>query len=142
MICLDTSILTPLILPESASERVAASFHSLPPDDLAVSQWTVIEFASLVARKVRMGDLDAEGAARADAQLDTLLERSVAILLPDLGDYVAARRYLRRFESGLRAPDALHLAIASNRGVTAFYTLDKKLIAAANLFGLPVAEGI
>lgn len=119
-----------------------AFFRGLPADDLAVSQWTIVEFASLVARKVRMGDLDGKAAAEADARFETLLKKSVAILLPNLGDYVAAKRYLRRFESGLRAPDALHLAIASNRDATAFYTLDKKLIAAGGLFGLPVAEGM
>ena len=142
MIYFDTSFLAPLVLPESTSNRVAAFFQGLPTNELAVSHWTILEFASLIARKVRAGDLDADGVGRAETGLETLLERSFAVLLPNLGDFVLARRYLGRFETGLRAPDALHLAIASNHGASAFYTLDKKLIVAGSLFHLPVAAGI
>ncbi len=37
--------------------------------------------------------------------------------------------------------DALHLAIANNRGARTFYTLDRKLLRAGRLLGLPVAAG-
>jgi predicted nucleic acid-binding protein len=42
----------------------------------------------------------------------------------------------------LRAPDALHLAIAANRNATAIYTLDAGLRKAGRLMGLPVRSGI
>ena len=63
----DTSFLAPLILPEASSELIAAFFEGLPDDDLAVSHWTRVEFASLLAREVRMGGLDAEAASAAAA---------------------------------------------------------------------------
>ena len=62
MRCFDTSFLVPLILPEATSEAIAAFFENLPADDLAVSNWTRVEFASLLAREVRMGNLDAAAA--------------------------------------------------------------------------------
>ena len=60
------------------------------------------------------------------------------MLFPGGDDFAVARRYLQRLETGLRAPDALHLAIAANRGAKTIYSLDKKLIAAGRILGLPV----
>jgi uncharacterized protein len=137
VIYFDTSFVAPLVLPEP-THSVTAFVRTLPSDELAVSHWTVVEFSSLIARKVRLGELDAEGAARTDARFEAAVDESFTVLLPNLNDFVLAKRYLGKFESGLRAPDALHLAIASNRDVTAFYTLDKRLIAAGRIFDLPV----
>ena len=52
------------------------------------------------------------------------------------------REWLYRFETGLRAGDALHLAIASNRGADAIYSLDQLMIAAGKELGLPTGAGI
>ncbi len=54
----DTSFLVPLILPEATSEPIARFFEDQPAGELAVSHWTRVEFASLLAREVRMGELD------------------------------------------------------------------------------------
>ena len=59
MLHLDTSFLVPLILPEATSARIAGLFGDLPMDDLAVSHWTRVEFASLLGLKARMGSLNA-----------------------------------------------------------------------------------
>ena len=142
MIYIDTSFLVPLVLPEATSDRVAALVGRLPIGELAVSHWTLVEFSSLIARKVRAGELDVEGSARAGARVEAEVEQSFAVLLPSLRDFVLAKRYLGNFETGLRAPDALHLAIASNRDATAFYTLDNRLIAAGKILDLPVSAGI
>jgi predicted nucleic acid-binding protein len=48
----------------------------------------------------------------------------------------------RHVTPSLRVGDALHLAIASNRNVGTFYTLDKKLLRAGKLLGLSIATGI
>ncbi len=42
----------------------------------------------------------------------------------------------------MRVGDAFHLAIASNHNASTFYTLDKKLLRAGKLLGLPVAAGL
>jgi predicted nucleic acid-binding protein len=42
----------------------------------------------------------------------------------------------------LRLGDALHLAIANNHGAERFLTLDKKLLKAGKLLGLPVTTGV
>jgi len=65
----DTSFLAPLILPEATSDKIAAFLRRLPYAELTVSHWTRVEFSSLIAREVRMGRLDVQAAARADARL-------------------------------------------------------------------------
>jgi uncharacterized protein len=64
----DTSFLAPLILPEAASDKIAAFVRRLPAAEFTVSHWTRVEFSSLIAREVRMGGLDVQAAARADAR--------------------------------------------------------------------------
>ena len=56
--------------------------------------------------------------------------------MPVRADYELATRLVENFESGLRAPDALHLAIAQNNGVGALATGDKVLAEAAAALGL------
>ena len=138
----DTSFPVPLILPEDTSESIAAFLERLSGEDLAVSHWTRVEFASLLARKVRMGDLNSTAAFQAGSQFETLVSRSFIVFLPNRDDFDRARDWLGRFETGLRAGDALHLAIAKNRGADAVYALDKPMIAAGEQLGLPTGAGI
>jgi uncharacterized protein len=138
----DTSFLVPLILPEATSEKIAAFFATLSPETLAVSHWTMVEFSSLIARQVRVGRLDAGAATRADARFDAMVDASFAVLLPNANDFDLARHYLGRSETGLRAGDALHLAVAKNHYAAAIYSLDKILLKAGKILQLPVSLGI
>ena len=142
MLYFDTSFLVPLILPEATSEPIAAFFEDLPADDLAVSHWTRVEFASLLAREVRMGKLDAAAARKAGSRFEAMIEESFVILLPSRDDFDRAREWLTHFETGLRAGDALHLAIASNRAADTIYSLDKSMVAAGQALGSPASTGI
>jgi predicted nucleic acid-binding protein len=81
-------------------------------------------------------------ASAVDARFEALLEASFAVLLPNAEDFGLAKRYLGQFETGLRAGDALHLAIATNHGADVIYSLDKLFLKAGNLLGLPVSMGI
>ena len=138
----DTSFLVPLILPEATSESIAEFFDGLPADQFAVSHWTRVEFASLLAREVRMGGLDASAARGAGSRFETMVEESFTVLLPNRSDFDRAREWLGYFETGLRAGDALHLAIAGNRGADAIYSLDKRLIKVGKRLGLPTRAGV
>ncbi|MGB8151732.1 MAG: type II toxin-antitoxin system VapC family toxin [Candidatus Cybelea sp.] len=142
MLYLDTSFLAPLVLPESTSDRIAAFVRRLPVEELTVSHWTRVEFFSLIARDVRMSVLDAATGARADARFEAMVDASFAVLLPNAEDFGLAKRYLGKFNTGLRAGDALHLAIAGNRQAAAIYSLDKGLLMAGRLLDLPVSMGI
>ena len=138
----DTSFLVPLILPEATSGLIAGFFDALPADELAISQWTRVEFASLLAREVRMGGLDAGTAREAGLRFEAMIDGSFAVLLPNRDDFDRAREWLGHFETRLRAGDALHLAIAGNHSADAIYSLDKVMISAGRTLGLPASEGI
>ena len=142
MLYFDTSFLTPLILPEATSDKIAAFVRRLPAEEFTVSHWTRVEFSSLIAREARIGGLDAQAAARADARFEGMLDESFTVLLPNADDFALAKRYLGRFETGLRAGDALHLAVASNHRAAVIYSLDKTLLKAGKLLDLPVSMGI
>lgn len=139
---LDTSFITPLIKQEPTSARVAQFVAGLPSGEIAISHWTRVEFSSVLAREVRMGGLEALAADSAIIQFDAIIAESFTVLLPGPEAFDLARQYLARYESGLRGGDALHLAIASTHRATAIYSLDKVLIKAGTLFGLPVSAGI
>jgi uncharacterized protein len=138
----DTSFLAPLILPEATSDQIAAFVRRLPAEEFAVSHWTRVEFSSLIGREVRMGSLDAQAAARADARFEAMVDESFTILLPNADDFSLAKRYLGQFETGLRAGDAFHLAVANNHRAAMIYSLDKTLLKAGKILDLPVSMGI
>ncbi|MBF0093332.1 MAG: type II toxin-antitoxin system VapC family toxin [Alphaproteobacteria bacterium] len=138
----DTSFLVPLILPEATSDKITKFLVDLSAEDLAVSHWTRVEFSSLLAREVRMGGLSAEAAREADVRFEAMVEESFAVILPNGDDFNLAKEYLGNYESGLRAGDALHLAIAKNHRAEAIYSLDKTLLKAGKNIGIPVSLGI
>lgn len=142
MLYFDTSFLAPLILPEATSEKITELIRDLNDEQLTVSQWTRVEFSSLLAREVRMGGLDGRAAAQADARFEAMLHSSFSVILPNFDDFNLARQYLGKFETGLRAGDAFHLAIATNHRARMIYSLDKGLLKAGNLLGLRVSMGI
>lgn len=138
----DTSFLVPLILTEETSDPIARFFADLAGEELAVSHWTRVEFSSLLAREVRMAGLSADAAREADARFETMVDESFAVLLPNCKDFNLAKEYVSCFETRLRAGDALHLAIATNRRAEAIFSLDKVLLKAGKILGVPVSEGI
>ena len=64
------------------------------------------------------------------------------VLMPTETDFGKAKHYLARHTAGLRAGDALHLAIAFNNMAEAIFTLDKTLLAVGTALGLPMSAGI
>jgi hypothetical protein len=142
MLYFDTSFLVPLVLPEATSEKIARFVGGLPMEKLTVSHWTRVEFSSLLAREVRMGRLEAKAAMRADDQFEEIVDESFVVLLPNVEDFSLAREFLRSHDTGLRAGDAFHLAIAKNHGAEAIYSLEKTMLKAGKRLGLPVTAGV
>lgn len=142
MIYLDTSFVAPLVIAEDTSDAVEAFVQKVKLGELATSLWTQVELASLVARKVRMGELSESQAEAVRSEFERVLDESFELLLPAAADFPAAAKFLRMPKIGLRAGDALHLAIAANHGVKKILTLDEGLIDAGKLLKLPVTRGI
>lgn len=111
----------------------------LPTGHLAISRWTEVEFASLLARDPWMGGMNAGEAHAMETLFEEVVAQSLVVWLPEAGDYDLAKRCPRRHETGLRAGDALNLAIAANRDARAVHNLDKTMIRAGKMLGLPIS---
>jgi predicted nucleic acid-binding protein len=106
---------------------------------LAISDWTRIEFSSAVARHIRVGHISQNVAVQIETAFEALVATSFVVVSPAPPDFDTARDYLRRYEMGLRAGDALHLAIASNNGAETIYSLDRGVLKAGGRLRLPVS---
>jgi len=142
LVYLDTSFLAPLAIPEDTSDAVERYLRKLEPGSLSTSLWTRVELASLLSRRQRMGDFDGDQAERIRAAFDQVLGKSLHLLVPTADDFVAAADLLRDPASGLRAGDALHLAVARNHGPMPVLTLDRGLMKAAKRLGIEAGTGI
>ena len=142
MLYLDTSFVAPLVIAEDTSNAVEAFVLKLKPGELATSLWTQVELASLVSRKVRMGELSTAEAEAVRREFERMLSESFELLVPSAADFAAAAKYLEVPKTGLRAGDALHLAIAANHGARKILTLDAGFIDAGKQLKLPVSRGI
>ena len=142
MIYLDTSFLTPLFRAEPVSERIENYLTAQPAGTLAISHWTRVEFASVMAREVRMKSINEATACKLIEEFDALAEDSLHVLIPAVEDFDLARGFVAEFAAQLRGPDALHLAIASNNGIDEILTLDDGLLFAAKKLKIKARRGI
>ncbi|HEX3653807.1 MAG TPA: type II toxin-antitoxin system VapC family toxin [Rhizomicrobium sp.] len=138
----DTSFLMPLVRREATSERVTDFLGGLAGTPLSTSHWTRVELCSAIARHVRMKVLRPAEAHTAMGNFQNGILQSFSLSAVTLHDWATAVSYLQNFETGLRAGDALHLAIGRNNNAQAIYSLDDRMIRAGKLLGLPVSRGI
>jgi uncharacterized protein len=131
MVYLDTSAIVPLFVHEATSDAVRKTIAGLPPEELAISEWTKTEFVSVIGVRVRTGGLERQVALEIVQALHDMARQSLSVLTPESSDFADAARYCERFKLGLRAGDALHLAIASNNGARLVYSLDRRMVQTA-----------
>ncbi len=134
---LDTSLLVAALTPETFTLRAQLWLRSNYEEQLTISDWVITEFSSALAMKVRTGALVLEDRAQA---LTTLAQMCITLLhVEDVrrSDFRVAANFADQHRLGLRASDALHVAIATERGAT-IVTLDRKLAEAATHLNVPV----
>jgi predicted nucleic acid-binding protein len=132
---LDTSVIVPLLVPEPMSP-VVDRWLAGAGDAVTTSRWAVIELHSAVGMKVRAGHLDpGQGSAVLHA-LATKVLPSLALIEVEPGHMTAAAGLLGQLDLGLRAGDALHLAMAHAASAAALVTFDHRLCAASRATGL------
>lgn len=133
---LDTSVLLPTLVVEPSTEAVYDCL-GVVDQELLISDFAAAEVASALSRLVRMGLLTGVDASARLADFDAW--RATMSLPVDIqaSDARLAYIYVRRFDLRLRAPDALHLAIAQRLGAT-LVTLDRRMANAAAELGAAV----
>jgi predicted nucleic acid-binding protein len=133
---IDTSFLAPYYLPEASSEAVESALRNLPPGSLLISPLVRTELASLLARKCGGKEMAPSDARRAMQALDAHVGNGV-LRVAALGarHFERATEWIMAMKHPLRAPDAVHLAVAAGQDAV-FWTLDKALARAAKWVGL------
>jgi predicted nucleic acid-binding protein len=135
MLYLDTSLLVTALTNEPETGRIQVWLGSQEPNTLAISNWVVTEFSSALSIKLRTGQLDAVHKADALAVFARLSAESVTILPISGLHFRTAARFLDQHALGLRAGDALHLAVCADHGA-ALCTLDRRLSEAGSVLGV------
>jgi uncharacterized protein len=134
---LDTSVIVALLIRDPFTDRAYRYLNAETPD-LTVSDYSAAEFASAVARRVRMREMTADAARKAFVTFDGLAPGTVERVETSSADIKSAEAFLRRLDLTLRAPDALNIAVAQRIDAT-LMTFDEKMAVAAKALGVAVA---
>ncbi len=104
---------------------------------LYVSEWCDTEVSSALALKLRTGALSVEKRAEALAMWRGWRDRVLTLSSVAPRHFTIAAGFLDQHKLGLRAGDALHLAVAASAG-RRIATLDRTMASAALELGIPV----
>ena len=131
---LNASVLVALSIEEASSAQAHARVIG---ETLLISDFAAAEFSAAIARRVRMGDMPATQASATFQAFDGWAARATSRVRQDASDIQNAEILVRRLDLGLRAPDALHIAIARRLGATLF-TFDLTMANAARELNLSI----
>jgi len=137
MIYVDTSALVPVFIREPKSEAVMAWLES-SGERLAISEWSLVEFASAAAIKVRTGRVAASLVKQATARVREFAQKHCTVAVPGREEFRRAAELAADGTFKLRAGDALHLAIAASLSAQGILCLDDAMIESARSLGMNV----
>lgn len=135
MVYVDTSALVPAFIREPKSADVLAWLES-SEERLAISEWSITEFASAAAIKVRTGQVTAALAKQAWARFLDFAEKHCLVAVPNRAEFRRAAELAGDPALKLRAGDAVHLAIAEAVQVQGVLSLDEAMLESVKLIGL------
>jgi len=138
MVYVDTSALVPLFIREPNSDAVIDWLES-SSERLAISEWTLVEFASATAIKRRSAQATANLVKQATKRMYEFAQKHCTVAIPGRENFRRAAELASDQRLKLRAGDALHLAIAESLNAEVILCLDQAMIENAKLLGMNVA---
>lgn len=137
MFYLDASAAVAAITQEAHSERIWRWLIDKAEVPILCSGWTATEVSSALSIKVRTGAFTMEDRVTAWNSWRRFRDASLADILVIPDHFETAARLCDRPDLGLRAGDALHIAVAQSGGLT-LVTFDKAMADAALELGVAV----
>jgi predicted nucleic acid-binding protein len=134
---LDASVLVALFTRDAFTERASAYLDAELPI-LVVSDFAATEFASAVARLMRINQITAPETRAILGDFDSWRLRVADTTGILSADVTTAASFIRRLDLTLRTADAINIAIAQRIGAT-LATFDVKMADSARAIGVPVA---
>lgn len=132
---LDTSLVVASMVTEPSTPRVQDWLGRQHPKALCISDWVVTEFSAALSLKLRTGQIASAARTAALAGFASLQQHSVGKIAVLGEDFLSAAQLADIHQSGLRAGDALHMAIARRTGAE-LCTLDVRLSEAGEMSGV------
>lgn len=135
----DTSVWCAFCFNESETPGAVRWLANADLDRTGTAVWTQTEFASAVGLKLRAKGLPARKVAQAHAAFEQAFDMTLQLNVIR-EDFEAAARLCKDARSGLRAGDALHLAVAMRHGCSGLASLDAVMNQNAKRLGLKLVE--
>jgi len=132
----DASVILTLFLEEPDTPSVDR-FIKRNRRPLAVSEFAAAEVASGLSLRIRSGTLTETEARETLRLFDNWRATEAEYIHVRTSDFKEGSDIVRRFDLGLRAPDAIHLAVCRGSGL-ALATRDRRLAEAATTLGVEV----
>ena len=122
---------------EAGWEALVAWLSRHQDASLIISDWVVTEFAAALSVKPRTAAIDELVRTAIADQLKMPRQQVLQTVPISSSHFHMAAHFARRAQPGLRAGDALHVAMAAEAGA-AIRTMDKRLARAALEIGVTV----
>lgn len=135
---LDASVLFSLFVSDAHTNR-ACNFFVGQAWTPIVSDFAAAEVSSALGRQIRMQAMTEAEARTALTNFDEWRRGFSQLAETSTADIVRADRILRRFDLGVRTPDALNISLAERAGAL-LATFDARMDWCARELGIPVAE--
>jgi predicted nucleic acid-binding protein len=135
VIYLDTSVVVALLTPEERS-ALALNWLEHCRDRLISSDWLITETHSALGIKQRQHGLSQDARRAAAEQFERLLQGGVELRSLDRARFRQAAELLQDPSLGLRAGDALHLAVALHSRCSHLASFDGRMQQAGSAMGI------
>ncbi|MGN8019378.1 type II toxin-antitoxin system VapC family toxin [Phyllobacterium sp. 22229] len=137
MMYLDTSVLVAALIKEEDTDRIQKWLAQQIEGKIIISNWTITEFYSALSIKLRTKQIQIKHRDVAVVAFKEMISKSFKVFSISNTHFSEAAKLVEQHDLGLRAGDALHLAVVLDLDAT-ICTLDRRLAYAADALGAKV----